>query len=138
LRLAAVEDVTNSLDVWTFQTGGKSSSHDDIAAPGAPAPAVLASTGSQSPAGTSVAPMASQASSLPQAPAALMGTTDSSDGTQATSRHHKRASHVSLARGVHGHSSGLLVGRSHPRGHKNHHVGAAGHSTNNPVSWPGY
>ena len=25
LRLAAVEDVTNSLDVWTFQTGGKSS-----------------------------------------------------------------------------------------------------------------
>ena len=25
LRLAAVEDVTNSVDVWTFQTGGKSS-----------------------------------------------------------------------------------------------------------------
>jgi uncharacterized protein (TIGR03118 family) len=126
LRLAAVEDVTNSLDVWTFQTGWKSSPHDDIAPPGAPAPAVLDGTGSQSGAGTPVGAVASQTSSLPQTSATLMGTTDSSGGTQATSRHHKGARQVSVARGVHGHRSELLVGRTHPRGHKNHKVGAAG------------
>ena len=41
LRLAAVDDNTNSLDVSTFQTGGKSSAHRDFAALSPTAPAVL-------------------------------------------------------------------------------------------------
>ncbi len=72
LRLAAVEDVTNSLDVWTFQTGGKSSPHDGNAGLSPPAPADLTSTstgagtGSLSETGRSAGPMASQATSPQQ------------------------------------------------------------------------
>jgi uncharacterized protein (TIGR03118 family) len=84
LRLAAVDDNTNSLDVWTFQTGGKSAAHDDNAGQSPAASAVLTSTssgagtgaGSQSQAGTSAGPMVSQVSSPQQAPVTLMGTTD--------------------------------------------------------------
>jgi uncharacterized protein (TIGR03118 family) len=84
LRLAAVDDNTNSLDVWTFQTGGKSAAHDDNAGQSPAASAVLTSTssgagtgaGSQSQAGTSAGPRVPQASSPQQAPVTLMGTTD--------------------------------------------------------------
>ena len=143
LRLAAVEDATNSLDIWTFQTGGNSSRHDDqddqgdqnnqdnqdnqddIAVPGAPGP------------------MASQASSLPQAPVTLVGTTVSSasaspsEGAQATIPNRKGVTPVSLALGEPGLRS-ALVGSRHSLGHKHHKVGAAGHSTNNPLSYPTY
>src|SRR5262249_8693355 len=125
LRLAAAEDVTNSLDVWTFQTGGKSSAHDDSAALSPPAPAVLTSTstGSQSQAGTSAGPTASQASSAQPAPVTLMGTTDSSAGADssssapATIRLRKGAHHVAVALRGHGLGS-ALIGHRHPRGHK--------------------
>jgi len=84
LRLAAVDDNTNSLDVWTFQTGGKSAAHDDNAGRSPAASAVLTSTssgtgtgaGSESQAGTSAGPRVPQASSPQQAPVTLIGTTD--------------------------------------------------------------
>jgi hypothetical protein len=111
LRLAAVDDVTNSLHVSIFQTGGKSSRHDGTASLSPPAPADLTSTstsagtGSQSQAGTSAGPMASQASSPQQAPVTLMGTTDSSadadtsSSAPATSRNRKGVDPVAVALG---------------------------------------
>ena len=109
VRLAAVDDNTNSLDVWTFQTGGKSTPHGHNAVLSSPAPAVLTSTstgaGSQSQAGTSAGPMASQASSPQQAPVTPMGTTDSSAGAStsssapATSRNRKGVDPIAVALG---------------------------------------
>jgi hypothetical protein len=80
LRLAAVDDNANSLDVWTFQTGGKSAAHVDNGGQSPTVPGVLTSTSSgarsQSQAGTSAGRMVSQASSPQQVPVTLMGTTD--------------------------------------------------------------
>jgi hypothetical protein len=71
-----------------------------------------------------------------------MGTTDPSasaspsGGAQATDGSHKGVAQVALAGGK-GHHS-VLVGRRLPRGHKHNKAGAAHHSTNNPISYPGY
>ena len=66
LRLAAVEDVTNSLDVWTFKTSHKSQdSHGDILVHGSLAPGTdptSTSNGSPSQVVTSVGPLASPGS----------------------------------------------------------------------------
>jgi uncharacterized protein (TIGR03118 family) len=154
LRLAAVEDVTNSLDVWTFQSGGKSSAHDDTAGPRPPAPAVVTSpsatstgavtgTGSQPQAGPPAGPMALTAPSFQQASVTPMGTTDSSagaalsSGAPATSRHRKGAHHVAVALG--GHDLGLvLIGHRHPRGHKSQKGGSTGDATIHPIFSPTY
>jgi uncharacterized protein (TIGR03118 family) len=147
LRLASVEDSTNSLDVWTFQTGGKSSAHDDTAGLSAPAPAVLTSTstgagpgaGSQSQEGTSAGPVMSQASSPQPAPVTLMGTTDFSAGASAsssapaTSGHRKGAHHVTVALGD---MTSTLIGHRHPRGPKSPAGGSTGDATNHPISDP--
>ena len=110
-RLAAVDDNTSTLDVWSFQTGGTSSSQAGIGALSPPAPAVLTSTstsagtGSQSQAGTSADRMASQASSPQPAAVTLMGTTDSSaeadtsSSAPATSRNRKGVDHGAVALG---------------------------------------
>jgi uncharacterized protein (TIGR03118 family) len=106
-RLAAVDDNTNTLDVWNFQTGGHSSPRVAAADLSPPAPAVLTSTGggSRSPTGTSAGPMASQSSSPQQAPETLMVTTDPSAGAStsssapATSKNRKGLSTVAVALG---------------------------------------
>ena len=111
LRLAAVDDNTHTLDVWSFQTGGKSSPRDGTASLSPPALADLTSTstsagtGSQSQAGTSAGPMASQASSPQPASLTLMGTTDPSAGANssgsapATSRNREDVRHIAAALG---------------------------------------
>jgi hypothetical protein len=104
-----VDDNTNSLDVWTFQTGGKSSAHGVSAGLSDSAPAVLTSTstgaGSRSRAATSAGPMMTQASSPQQAQVTLMGTTDPSAGANAsgsapaTSRNRKGVDQGAVALG---------------------------------------
>jgi hypothetical protein len=129
LRLAAVDDSTNSLDVWTFQTGGKSSPHDGTASLSPSTPAGLTSpsatstgTGLQSQTGAPAGPMALTTPSLPQVSVTPVGTTDSSagaapsSGAPATSRHRKGAHHVAVALGGHDLGS-ALIGHRHPRGH---------------------
>jgi uncharacterized protein (TIGR03118 family) len=146
LRLASVEDSTNSLDVWTFQTGGESSADDGIAGLSPTAPAVLTSTstgagtgaGSQSQAGTFTGPTMPQAPSPQPAPVTLMGTTDSSagastsSGAPATSGRRKGAHRVAVALGGHDLGS-ALIGHRHPRGHKSPKGGLTGQATNNPT-----
>jgi hypothetical protein len=111
LRLAAVDDNTNSLDVWTFQAGGKSSAHGDIATPSPTARAVLpgtstgSGTGTRSQTGISAGPIVSQASSPQPAAVTLLGTTDSSadadtsSSAPATSRNRKGVDPVAVALG---------------------------------------
>lgn len=147
LRLAAVDDNTNSLDVSTFQTGGKSSAHRDFAALSPTAPAVLpgastdSGTGTQSQRGTSAGPMVSPASSPQPAPVTLMGTTDFSSGANtpgsapATSRNREDVRHVAVALGGHALGS-ALIGHRHPRGHKSPKGGSTGQTTNNPTFSP--
>jgi hypothetical protein len=139
LRLAAVDDNTNSLNVWTFQTGHKSSEDDsegddsqgdnsqgdnsqgdnsqghnsqegDVAAHGSPAAGA-------DPASTSTG-SGSQTGTSADLMASPPGANASAD---ATSRNHKGVDHHFDAVRAH-HLRSALFGHRSSRGHKNHHV----------------
>jgi hypothetical protein len=125
LRLAAVDDNTNSLQVWTFQSDPPAS-RDVIAVAGSPGAGTnLTSTGNTSPS-QAVPPSGPQAMpvlSVEHAPVPQLGTTDStsdpnsSNTVDATGVRHKGIRHRLRALERHVLHSTLL-GQRHSRGHE--------------------
>jgi hypothetical protein len=126
LRLAAVEDVTNSVDVWTFQTDpashhavpGANNLVIEVSSPSVPSiTSMVTSTGSQS--GTAPNMMLLQgSSSQPAAPIALA--TNSTTSATSTNRKRGGVHHVFLTSRNEHHRPALFRHRHGARGHHNH------------------
>ena len=120
LRVAAVDDNTNSLDIWTFQTGTTSSITPDIVVTTVPAPPAADPTvPGPSPAlqtGIAAGTVPTQGVALVSASTTAMGTTDPAAGGQAGHKKHKGVHAISVARRGHVVHSATPFAHRHPRG----------------------
>jgi hypothetical protein len=132
LRLAAVEDVTNSVDVWTFQSSTKSpDAAVSLPAPGSPPAATsptAAGSGAQAlPVTTTVAIASSGATTDPSA-----GSSSTSEGQTAGTNHKRLVGHFAVFHGRHARHSALLTHR-HSRGPRVHVMAHARSIMGNPI-----